>query len=38
MKKNIKKNSKLEKEFEDLLNDGHVLPTQKPIKNDLKNK
>ena len=33
MKKNIKKNSKLEKEFEDLLNDGHVLPTQKPIKN-----
>ena len=33
MKKNIKKNSDLEKEFEELLNKGHQLPPPKPIKN-----
>jgi len=33
MKKNIKKNSDLEKEFEELLNKGHYLPPPKPIKN-----
>jgi hypothetical protein len=33
MKKNIKKISKLEKEFEDLLKEGHNMPSQKTIKN-----
>jgi len=34
MKKNIKKISKLEKEFEELLKKGHNMPIQKTIKND----
>ena len=33
MKKNIKKISKLEKEFEELLKEGHNMPYQKTIKN-----